>query len=292
MMKFATFFGLKLGHLVFSATEQLSSTLQTHDINAQQAISAANATKYHLQTLRNQVTYETFYKTVVANAEDLTDEPILPRKKKVPQRIDSGAQSHCYASPSEYFRQQYFEVIDTLICELARRFSQPSFSILEEMETVLIDSCNGKPVKTSENFKKFCDGDIDFNRLTLQLSMLPDVLKVANEQYKLGIKKVTLVSTLCEVFNSCDFAKSMLSNVDQLLQIYLTTPMTSATAERTFSTLRRVKSYLRSTMSQKRLNHVIILHTHKQRTDDLDLYEIAKEFASANSRRQDFFGLF
>ena len=50
-MKFATFFGLKLGHLIFSATEQLLSTLQTHDINTQQAISAANATKHHLQTL-------------------------------------------------------------------------------------------------------------------------------------------------------------------------------------------------------------------------------------------------
>ena len=41
-------------------------------------------------------------------------------------------------------------------------------------------------------------------------------------------------------------------------------------------------------MSQKRLNHVMILHTHKQQTDDLDLYKIAKEFASANSQRQDF----
>ena len=141
----------------------------------------------------------------------------------------------------DYFRQQYFEVIDTLICELARRFSKPSFSILEENETVLVDSCNGKLVETSDNFKKFCEGDIDCNRLALQLPMLPDVLKVANEQYKMGIKKITLVSTLCEVFNSCDFAKSMLSNVDQLLRIYLTTPMTSATAERTFSTLRQVK---------------------------------------------------
>ena len=44
-------------------------------------------------------------------------------------------------------------------------------------------------------------------------------------------------------------------------------------------------------MSQKRLNHVMILHTHKQQTDDLDLYKIAKEFASANSQRR-FFGLF
>ena len=41
-------------------------------------------------------------------------------------------------------------------------------------------------------------------------------------------------------------------------------------------------------MSQKRLNHAMILHTHKQRTDDLNLYEIAREFASANSQRQDF----
>ena len=80
MMKFATFFGLKLGHLVFSATEKLSSTLQTHDINAQQAISAANATKHHLQPLQSQSTYETFYKGVITNAKDITDEPILPRE--------------------------------------------------------------------------------------------------------------------------------------------------------------------------------------------------------------------
>ena len=41
-------------------------------------------------------------------------------------------------------------------------------------------------------------------------------------------------------------------------------------------------------MSQKRLNHAMMLHTHKQQTDDLNLYEGAREFASANSRSQDF----
>ena len=73
-MKFATFFGLKLGHLVFSASEQLSVTLQSHDINAQQAVSAANATKNYLQRLRSQAAYETFYKDVVIKGKDLTDE--------------------------------------------------------------------------------------------------------------------------------------------------------------------------------------------------------------------------
>jgi len=39
-----------------------------------------------------------------------------------------------------------------------------------------------------------------------------------------------------------------------LLQLFLTLPLTSATAERSFSTMRRLKSYLRSTMGQSRLN--------------------------------------
>ena len=39
--------------------------------------------------------------------------------------------------------------------------------------------------------------------------------------------------------------------VHRLLHIYLTIPLTSATAERTFSALRQLKSYLRSTMTQK-----------------------------------------
>jgi len=43
-------------------------------------------------------------------------------------------------------------------------------------------------------------------------------------------------------------------------------------------------------MGQSRLNHVIILHVHKQRTDDLDICEVAKDFVSKNNRRQEYFG--
>ena len=54
-------------------------------------------------------------------------------------------------------------------------------------------------------------------------------------------------------------------------------PITTATAKRTFSVLRRLKTYLRSTMSQERLNNVI-LHIHKDITDSLDLTDIARSF--------------
>ena len=46
-------------------------------------------------------------------------------------------------------------------------------------------------------------------------------------------------------------------------------PATTATAERSFSSLRRLKTYLRTTMSSQRLNHLMILHVHKDSTESL-----------------------
>ena len=43
-------------------------------------------------------------------------------------------------------------------------------------------------------------------------------------------------------------------------------------------------------MTQKRLNHVILLNTHKEQLDKICLHDIAKEFVSRNERRIDFFG--
>ena len=105
-----------------------------------------------------------------------------------------------------------------------------------------------------------------------------------------GIKQVTKVSTICEVMNSSDLGKSMFTEVHKLLTIYLTVPMTSATAEQTFSSLWRLKNYLRSTMTQKRLNNVVLMHTHKECTDKVNLLSITKKFVTSNERRANYFG--
>ena len=122
--------------------------------------------------------------------------------------------------------------------------------------------------------------------------MLPDLVHTVNEQCHLGIKKATLISTICEVFNFGHHTKAMLNKVHRLLRIYLTVPMTTATAERTFSTLRCLKNYLHSTMTQKQLNNLIILHTHKDRTDNLELCAMSCDFTSANGHCRRFFGTF
>ena len=63
-----------------------------------------------------------------------------------------------------------------------------------------------------------------------------------------------------------------------LFKLLLVISATNATSERSFSTLRGVKSYLQSTMTQMRLNNLMVLHAHKNRTDAFDLTSIGKEF--------------
>ena len=75
-------------------------------------------------------------------------------------------------------------------------------------------------------------------------------------------------------------------NVRYLLIFLATLPVSTASAERSFSQLLRIKSYCRSTMKQNRLNGLAAAYIHK----DLDLNpdEILKLYVQMYNRRLDF----
>ena len=62
-------------------------------------------------------------------------------------------------------------------------------------------------------------------------------------------------------------------------------------SERSASALRRLKTYLRTTVSQERLNHFMILHVHKEMNDKLNMGDIGNQFVSALNDRQNRFGI-
>ena len=141
MEKISTYFGLKLSHLVFGATEQLSSTLQYYDINALEVFLAVSAASTFLKRQRSDSAFDKFYENTVKVADHLTQEPVLPRRRKTPKRFENEAQeSESHSSPMEYFRHLYFTFIDKIISELKRRFDQPTISILREIESLIIGS--------------------------------------------------------------------------------------------------------------------------------------------------------
>ena len=59
-----------------------------------------------------------------------------------------------------------------------------------------------------------------------------------------------------------------------------------------FSALRRVKFYLRTTMSDSRLNNLLVLHVHKDRCDALVQEDCLNEFVCGNEHRLSLFGKF
>lgn len=68
-------------------------------------------------------------------------------------------------------------------------------------------------------------------------------------------------------------------------RILLTIPVTVASAERSFSKLKLIKSYLRSTMSQERLNCLALLSIEKELVHKLDYSSLIETFAAKNARR-------
>ena len=118
--------------------------------------------------------------------------------------------------------------------------------------------------------------------------MLPDAIKTSS----VGIKKVSNVRTIPSVMNESPIYKGMLLEIDKLLKLYLTFPVTTSTAERSFFSLRYIKTYLRSTMTSCRMNNLFLLYIHQDLTDRLDLCKIAKEFVAVNTRRMHYFRKF
>jgi hypothetical protein len=70
------------------------------------------------------------------------------------------------------------------------------------------------------------------------------------------------------------------------LRIFLCTPSTNCSAERSFSTLKRIKNYFRSTIAQDRCLALAVLTIEDEITTLLDFEKIINDFASSESRKK------
>jgi len=77
--------------------------------------------------------------------------------------------------------------------------------------------------------------------------------------------------------------ENFLPAVTTLLRLFGTIPVSNATAERSFSALKRLKTYLRSTMGEERLTGLALLHVNKSTEVDPD--DIIELYASKKERR-------
>lgn len=128
---------------------------------------------------------------------------------------------------------------------------------------------------------------------------LQDVLKhnnkfdiVADDLFsELQILQMCLPKRINSIIEVLEFVKSLdyFPNVSIAYRILLTLPVTVASTERSFSKLKLIKTYLRSTMSQERLNGLAILSIESEILEKLNLEDFIDDFASQNARRSKLF---
>ncbi|KAK8303276.1 hypothetical protein V6Z11_D04G140000 [Gossypium hirsutum] len=107
---------------------------------------------------------------------------------------------------------------------------------------------------------------------------------------KLKVLQFTLPNELMLATEILEFVKSTdcYPNVSIAYRNFLTIPVTVASAKRSFSKLNLIKTYLRLSMSQERLNGLAILSIEKDFLENIDVDVIINDFASQNARRTHF----
>jgi hypothetical protein len=237
------------------------------------------------QNLRCDSRYAEFWSKVNAEADVLgIDIPVLPRARKIPSRLDEGpSQQHGHSSVEEFYRQIYFAAIDAAMTCLKLRFESPPFAVACKIEDLVVSTIN-VPMAHPPNVKCIVDAfgnDLNESRLQLHLHMLGDLCR-SNIPTP---HTVTCIGDVIDLLQKNNCWKDMLPEVVEFLRLFLTLPVTTCPAERSFSCLRRLKTFLRSTMKQERLNHVAIQHCHRERAEAVDIASVCNTFIAQNELR-------
>ena len=77
-------------------------------------------------------------------------------------------------------------------------------------------------------------------------------------------------------------------NICTALIIFCTLPVTVASADRSFSKLKLIKSFMRSTMTQDRLNDLAVLSIESEIAKTVDFHDIIHDVANMKARKELF----
>lgn len=181
-------------------------------------------------------------------------------------------------TPEDYYRISVFvPYLESIIQSIKERFEKDNsiaFS-LHYLHPVLFKKIN------KEEYVKIITNIYNFYKIE-------NLLAESESWYSLWQKQD------CQSMNIMDLLKHsemFFPSITIALEIFLSLPATSCTAERSFSTLRRVKTWLRSTTGEDRLNGLCMLSVHREKVKvkkSQFIEQVITRFAIEQPRRLQF----
>ncbi|PWA88855.1 zinc finger MYM-type protein 1 [Artemisia annua] len=157
---------------------------------------------------------------------------------------------------------------ESLIEDFASKNARRNARLRQLEESLLKSHCHALEDALKYEGKADIDGDELFQELKLFERFLPSRI----------ISPIDALQNLKE--GGGVFPNAMIA-----YRVLLTIPVTVASAERSFSKLKLLKSYLRSTMSQDRLNGLAMISIESDMLENMNYESLIEDFASKNARR-------
>lgn len=234
---------------------------------------------------------ETFVDGAIQYATGLCDEMGISMEKRgrsKRKRIMPGekAPDVGLTLPAE-LRRAMFHSMDHFLTELKKRLScmesvSSKFAILEtdNLINATSETLHDLATDLSEHFD-----ELNTSGLVKEVIHLRRFLTAAD----VSPEKYNLWTALDFLQFVVDFHLSdSLPNLTLALRLYLTICVSVSSCERSFTKLKLIKTYLRSTMSQSRLSNLAILSIENELAHRISFEEVIDKFAKAKVRKQDF----
>ncbi|XP_065671947.1 zinc finger MYM-type protein 1-like [Hydra vulgaris] len=278
---------LSMWNKILQCIDRKNKALQRKDISIDHAAKLIDALRCTLQGLR-EADFEQNFQEAKNLAKTMNLQAGFPdkRKKKVKKMANYEATDEgSNMTPEHLFKMQIYKIFDTLLSQLDWRYEQlrtvcNDFSFLYGMS---LESTSVLDLK-----KSAADLAIKYSK---DLNMYQFTCEIQSFKFEAStiipnIKTATLLDILQEL-HDFDLIDSY-PNINIAIRIFLTLPVTTASCERSFSKLKLIKNYLRSTIGQERLSNLSIISIEYNIVKDINYDGVINEFAQMKARKVQF----
>lgn len=251
--------------------------LQTRGIDLFQAKLSVNTLLNLLKNRRENVDeyFGSVYEKIILLAKNLNVDPKSPRLcSKQIQRANAGSEG--VQDIRTYYKLNiYIPFLDHCILELSERFGA-QFSRICELQTFLPNTIiKSTPATIKKAVQSIDYPDISKSSLLIELELWQQMWKDNRDTEKPN----TALTSIPYCY------PTLYPNVRKIIEVLCVIPVTSSEPERSFSTLRRIKTWLRSTTSENRLNGLALLNIHRE--VEVKPEDVIDIFSAKKNRRLD-----
>ena len=281
---------------ILSLVNILSLNLQTTTLDYSRCAKLIKSTMEQLINLRSEKIFINIYNEAVSVFQTSNIEPndtLRPtRELRISSTLDNyltystlGAstsrkekQNMSSKDTENEFKRVFFQILDNMNNEMIYRFTQ---------NNEILNYIHASDPKSSE----FLNSDLLVKLGNMyQPYTTNDFIEVLKNQCLIGKSLFLDNLTLSDLHQQISNYGETFDHVKKIIELVMAIPVSSASAERSFSTMRRVKTYLRSTMKSSRLSSLTLLSIDFENSDKLlkDPTAVLEVFASMKNRRIQF----